>query len=100
MRYLLCGAAALFAATNVRAEPPITKIVLERTTCFGVCPVYTLTVQSSGRVEFVGAKHVWETGQHRGKISRADFARLVKKIEEINFFALKSRYDGKQPDGS
>ena len=100
MRCLLFGAVALFAATNVRAEPPITKIVLERTTCFGVCPVYTLTVQSSGRVEFVGTKHVWETGPHRGKISRADFARLVKKIEEINFFALNNRYDGKKPNGS
>jgi hypothetical protein len=100
MRSLLITAVALFAATNAFAEPPITKIVLERTTCFGACPVYTLSVQSSGRVDFVGTKHVWEAGPHRGKISRADFARLVAKIEEIHFFSLKNRYDGKNADGS
>jgi hypothetical protein len=100
MRCFPLTAALVLAVSIARAEPPITKIVLERTTCFGVCPVYTLTIQSSGRVDFVGTKHVWEPGPHRGKISRADFARLVNKIEEIHFFTLKNRYDGKKPDGS
>ncbi len=100
MRCLLFATVAFLAAPNVWGEPPITMIVLERTTCFGACPVYILTVQSSGRVEFIGTKHVWETGRQSGRVSRANFARLVKKIEEINFFALKNRYDGKKPDGS
>ena len=93
--------AAMFIATAlVQAESPITKIVLERTPCFGTCPVYTLTLHSSGVVEFVGTNHVKAKGPQTGKISAPSFARLVKKIEEIGFFSLRDRYDGKNPDGS
>jgi hypothetical protein len=57
-------------------------------------------VLSSGQVEFAGEDHVKVKGSQTGHISRKDFARLVKKIDEINFFNLRSRYDGKNPDGS
>ena len=97
MAFLL--AAGLLHAGNER-ETEITQIVLERTACFGLCPVYTLTIERSGKVRYQGKAHVWEVGSKTRKVSRDDFARLVKKIEEINFFNLKDRYDGKNADGS
>jgi hypothetical protein len=100
MRIVTLSAALFLAAAGARAESQITKIVLERTSCFGTCPVYTLTVLSSGEVEFAGEDHVKVTGSQTGHISPKEFARLVKKIDEINFFNLRSRYDGKNPDGS
>ena len=39
-------------------------------------------------------------GRQTGRISAENFRRLVSKIEEINFFNLKDRYDGKNADGS
>ena len=93
--------AAYFLVTGLlRAESPITTIVLERTACFGTCPVYTLTLHSSGLVEFAGKNHVKAQGPQTGKISAASFAKLVKKIDEIRFFELRDRYDGKNPDGT
>ena len=100
MRTAACFAAFFFATAVLKAESPITKIVLERTPCFGACPVYTLTVHSSGVVEFVGTNNVKAKGPQTGKISAASFAKLVKKIEEIDFFNLRARYDGKNPDGT
>jgi uncharacterized protein DUF6438 len=100
VRILTLSAALFLAAAGVRAESQITKIVLERTPCFGTCPVYTLSVLSSGEVEFAGTNHVKAKGIQTGRISPEDFARLVKKIDEIDFFNLRSRYDGKNPDGS
>jgi hypothetical protein len=100
MRIVTLSAALFLAAASARAESQITKIVLERTPCFGTCPVYTVTVLSSGQVEFAGEDHVKVKGSQTGRISAEDFARLVKKIAEINFFNLRSRYDGKNPDGS
>jgi hypothetical protein len=100
MRILTLSAALFLAAAGARAESQITKIVLERTPCFGTCPVYTLTVLSSGQVEFAGKNYVKAKGVETGQISPEDFARLVKKIDEIGFFSLRSRYDGKNPDGS
>lgn len=100
MRTVACLAAFFLATALGRAEPPITKIVLERTPCFGTCPVYTLAVHSSGLIEFAGTNHVKAKGTQTGKISAQSFARLVKKIEEIDFFNLRDRYDGKNPDGT
>ncbi len=100
MRTVACLAAFFLATALGRAEPAITTIVLERTACFGTCPVYTLTVHSSGVVEFDGKSHVKAIGLQTGKISAQSFAQLVKKIEGIDFFNLRDRYDGKNPDGS
>jgi hypothetical protein len=101
VRTVLLIVVAFFSATvMLRAEPPISTIVLERTPCFGTCPVYKLTVHRSGKVEFEGKDHVREKGTRAGRISAEDFVRLVMKIEEIDFFSLQDRYDGKNQDGS
>ena len=100
MRAIGLVAGFFWATTALSAEPSITTIVLERTACFGTCPVYKLTVHRSGKIEFEGRDHIREKGMRTGRISAEDFARLVKKIEEIDFFRLQDRYDGKNPDGS
>lgn len=98
MRTFALIAAFFCAAAGLRAESTITKISLERTACFGTCPVYKLSVYRSGRVEFDGKEHVQEKGRRSGRISAADFARLVGKIEEINFFGLNDRYHANVTD--
>jgi Domain of unknown function (DUF6438) len=103
MRFALIVAALISAAAvacGSDKNPAITKITLERTLCFGTCPVYKLTVLRSGRVEFDGKDFVREKGQRTGRITAADFAKLAKKIDEIKFFELRDRYDGKNPDGT
>jgi hypothetical protein len=100
MRSVAFLAAFFFAIAQGHAQSPVTTIVLERTPCFGTCPVYTLTLHSSGQVEFVGANHCKAKSPQTGKISAPNFARLIKKIDEIDFFNLRKRYDGKNPDGS
>jgi hypothetical protein len=87
-------------AAGASAESEITAITLERTPCFGACPVYKLTIHRSGQVEYEGKDHVGQKGARSGRISTEDFERLIKKIDEINFFNLGDRYDGKNPDGS
>jgi len=104
MRTRLCVIAFVLAAGALRAgdkrDSEITTITLERTTCFGTCPVYQLTIHRSGKVEYEGKAHVWEEGRRTSRISGKNFEKLAKKIDEINFFDLKDRYDGKNPDGS
>lgn len=100
MRIICSAAILLLSASWVPADSEITTITLERTSCFGLCPVYQLTIHRSGKVEYEGKAHVWEEGQRTGRISGKNFETLAKKIDEINFFNLKDRYDGKNPDGS
>lgn len=104
MRLFLCVIAFVLMPGLLNAgdkrEPEITQIVLERTPCFGVCPVYKLTIHRSGKVVYEGKAHVWEEGRQTGRVSKEGFRQLVSKIEEINFFNLRDRYDGKNADGS
>ena len=100
MRSVLFVAALFCASTTLYAQSPITKVALERTACFGTCPVYKLTVHRSGAVEFEGNDHVRAKGLRHDRITAADFARIAAKIEQINFSSLRGRYDGRNPDGS
>ena len=103
MRIIFQATALLFVLSLAAAkanESDITKIALERTICYGACPVYKLTIHRSGKVEYEGKDHVRQKGSRSGTISTEDFEKLLRKINEINFFNLSERYDGKNPDGS
>jgi Domain of unknown function (DUF6438) len=104
MRVFLCVIACVLTpgilCAGDKRESEITEITLERTPCFGACPVYRLTIHRSGKVEYEGTDRVREKGRRTGKISAEDFTILATKIDEINFFDLKDRYDGKNADGS
>lgn len=100
MRILSFIAAFFCVATALVAAEPVSKVTLERTGCFGTCPAYMVTIHRSGRVVFTGRQHVRAKGVRSGRVSALGFAALVKKVDEINFFTLRDRYDGKNPDGS
>src|SRR5579884_2657406 len=67
-------------------------IELERTTCFGTCPDYKLRISEDGTVEFNGRGFVAVSGQHRGRISRADFDKLVDSFRKADFYSLARSY--------
>jgi len=68
------------------------SITLERTACFGTCPMYKVTVTSDGAVTFNGERFTKTTGIAKGKISREDFRQLVSEFEKINYFSLPDSY--------
>jgi hypothetical protein len=97
IRLLIIGAVCLLAGVG-RAEAQLTKISLERTPCFGTCPVYKLTVHSDGKVEYEGKDYVKEKGSRSSKIDQKLFLRLMKKVDAIGFFKLNDRYEGRVTD--
>ena len=65
---------------------------LERTGCYGECPVYRLTVNSDGSVVYVGTRWVKAVGRQVYKVSDAQLAELQAAFERANFFMLRD-YD-------
>src|SRR6187200_1158641 len=55
----------------------ITEIGLERTACFGKCPIYSVVIKSDGSVQYTGEKFVERLGKHRGK-TRGSFNALAQ----------------------
>src|SRR5437867_4632113 len=48
-----------------RASLPYDSISLERTGCYGTCPVYTMTLYRSGKAELNAEKYIPSTAQVR-----------------------------------
>ena len=71
------------------AQPAIT---LERTACFGSCPVYRISVTSSGAVRYEGKAHVRRLGPDSTHIARQEIDALVGEIEEAGYFTFDDRY--------
>src|SRR5574341_1232122 len=67
-------------------------ITLERTACFGSCPIYKLTIYGGGRVEYEGERFVAVTGKQTSTISAGQVEELVKAFDAANYFSLKDEY--------
>ena len=65
---------------------------LERTGCYGECPVYRLTVNSDGTVVYVGTRWVKVVGRQEYKISDAQMLELQGAFDRANFNQLRD-YD-------
>src|SRR6187399_997755 len=65
---------------------------LERTGCYGECPVYRLTVNSDGSVVYVGTRWVKVLGRQEYKISGAQMLELEAAFDRANFGQLRD-YD-------
>jgi hypothetical protein len=57
-----------------------------------------LTVYSDGKVEYEGKDYVKEKGARTSRISEKNFLRLMKKVDQIEFFKLNDRYEGRVTD--
>ena len=76
------------------------SISLERTACFGTCPVYTVTLHQDGRAEYQARAHLPELGNFEGKFSSDDFKRLSYFIEKGGFERLSGKYKASHTDDS
>jgi hypothetical protein len=94
MKAPIALAVLITAAATVRAQSPPTpvppahsvEIVLERTSCFGTCPSYIVTLDGDGNVVYQGREFVRVTGEHRTKIDPAKVDDLVREFQRIGFF--------------
>ena len=53
------------------------QITLERTVCFGFCPIYKLTIHGNGLVEYDGDRNVTVSGHQTTQLTQAQVAELV-----------------------
>jgi hypothetical protein len=76
------------------AKDGVTKspfVRLSRGSCFGICPVYSITVYGNGGFVYEGTGFVQVQGKRKGRLSPKDTAELFSEIK-TQFFRLKSRY--------
>ncbi len=65
---------------------------MKRTDCWKFCPVYELSIQSNGKVLFVGIQNTEIKGKAESSLSKDKMLQIIAEIERANFFALENSY--------
>jgi hypothetical protein len=73
-----------------RPEPLAT---LERTRCFGTCPVYKVTIFRDGTVEYVGRQYVKVRGRATGHLSAEQLVQLRTLFQQSGYLQLGDSYE-------
>ena len=64
-----------------------------KTPCLGTCPVFHMTIDELGNVDFDGRAHVPKEGMVETKIAEIELNHLIDLVDVIEFSELESRYD-------
>ena len=79
-----------------KSSSPVTQeelvIKLERTACFGACPVYSLMIKGDGTVIYAGEDFVKTEGIQETKISMDAINQLILEFDKVDYFSLKDSY--------
>lgn len=80
-------------AAQVEEVVSDTMLYYSRGACFGMCPIFELTVMKDGRAIYLGKNHVDRIGRYQAMVSYTDVQQVLTKANEIGYFELKSEYD-------
>lgn len=87
--------AAIHLERNSNNLPDSLVARIQRTACFGRCPIYTLSVYESGYVDYIGEKWVEKEGRFSSRVDQSVIEELMQKSEAINYFEFDHTYDSK-----
>lgn len=76
--------------TAARHEP---MAAIERTACFGWCPVYKVTVYRDGTVDYDGGNFVKTTGHATGSLAPDQIAALDELFRRHHYLDLRDAYE-------
>lgn len=83
----------IFASFNTIAQKLVTYIKIERTPCYGRCPVYSLEIMSNGKIKYEGKRNVAKMGIYNYKVSPQKVKSLFAFIEKNKISSLKNVYE-------
>lgn len=95
----LVGRAQIESTAAVAASPTgITAIALERTPCYGACPVDRIELRADGTANYTGVEHTDRKGQFTGTLQKEEFERLAQWLTSGGFFQLNLSYGDPNAD--
>ena len=92
-----CGQRSPEVPTPEAASSTTTRVTLERGPCFGTCPVYRVSLDGQGRVDFVGTRFVRREGADSSRVAPEQVGRLVDSLDAAGYYALADQYVSDSP---
>jgi hypothetical protein len=80
--------------TNFLDQTPPQDVIItvERTMCFGWCPVYHLSIYGNGKVVYEGRYYVRVEGTRTTYIQKSKVRELVAAFEKVKFYEFDDQY--------
>jgi hypothetical protein len=75
-------------------------VELQRTTCFGSCPSYSVQIHADGQITWKGDRSVRITGAGAATIKPSDARALIEKFRTRDFWSLCGSYSASISDGA
>ena len=79
-------------------QSPKIIISLEKTACFGRCPVFKIIIYDNGEASYNGQKFVKKVGKYDLKVSKREIDKILSKAKKIGFNNLKNEYSERITD--
>jgi len=89
---LSCGNHSVFNTGHIQTKDLAVEVTLERTQCFGTCPVYKVVFRNDGSATFIGESFTPLIGTYKGSIQKERFAKLLDLAESQGYFQLQDEY--------
>lgn len=75
------------------AQAPKLLVAIERTPCFGRCPIYRAELFDDGTLVFDGRRFTAMEGRHEAKLSKERVDGIVARVSESDFAKWKDSYE-------
>ena len=87
-----CGSSKKGTEIKIKEIKKELIISLERTPCYGTCPIYKMKIFSDGSAFYHGERFVEKIGNYEFSVSKETINYILKKADEIGFFELEEKY--------
>lgn len=65
---------------------------INRTACYGRCPMYQAIFMDNGEVKYIGKRFVDNVGTYKTLLSEEEIKEIEKRITDINYYQFDSIY--------
>lgn len=73
-------------------ETPDTVIMLQKTSCYGKCPVFIATILSNGTMNYTGKRNVEKVGHYTAKIPKLEIRKIDRELMRVNILKFADHY--------
>lgn len=96
---LICFLPIILLAANCSAQKlEISKIAFEAYPCFGICPVFTMTISEDGTAVYDAKMNNKQRGEFKTIIRKGQLDSLKTLIQLSDFFSLNDKYAATMTD--
>jgi len=71
---------------------PVLLASIERTACYGRCPMYKITYMDNGQVIYIGRRFVEKVGTYTTLLNEEEINSIKEMAEDFGYFDLDSLY--------